>query len=126
MPSTIGCVDVNAFLMDCEPPNGLQRWHQRLGHIGYDRIQRAARDGALIGIDIPVSQLRKMPPICEPCVNAKMHRLAIPRGPVSYVPTEKLELVSADTAEMDVKTFSGFRYYVLSYVTRPVVCGYIL
>lgn len=67
----------------------------------------------MIGMDITSKDMKSDLPLCVACVNAKMHRLSVPALGTRDSPTEEFALISADTAEMDIPTFQGFKYYIV-------------
>lgn len=89
----------------------LEIWHQRLGHIGIDRLKemRALKD--VTGVDFPDSDLPHFD--CEICILGKAHRSHI-RNKERERATYKGERFHADTCgPMQVPTIGGMTYLVM-------------
>ena len=80
-------------------------WHQRLSHIGEDRINRMKKDGI-------ISSLNPKPyPTCESCLRGKMAKLPL----VGYgkKAIELLALVHTDVCgSFDVQVKDGYDYFI--------------
>ena len=84
--------------------------HQRLGHIGKDRLERLLKDNMVKGIQI--TDPTPIPDICEPCLAGKQHRAPFPHQSENRS-TTPLQLVVSDLhGPMPTKTTSGYRYWI--------------
>ena len=84
-------------------------WHQRLGHIGTETLQRAFRDDSVLGVDLSNVHVD----ICEPCIKAKMSRRPFKLNSMRIKTTRPLELVHSDVCgPMQVDSVGGSRYFV--------------
>ena len=80
-------------------------WHLRLGHIGYDRLNRLTKDGALK--NVVLGEL----PVCESCLEGKMtkHYFSA-KGQRAKQP---LGLVHSDVCgPLNVRARGGYEYFV--------------
>ena len=80
-------------------------WHDRLGHIGQDRLKRLARTGLL-------RSLAKVKlPICEHCLVEKTIRLPFDKAKRA---TSKLQLIYSDICgPMNVRAMHDATYFII-------------
>uniref|UniRef100_A0A8R1EH51 Integrase catalytic domain-containing protein n=1 Tax=Caenorhabditis japonica TaxID=281687 RepID=A0A8R1EH51_CAEJA len=89
----------------------LHTWHQRLGHIGIDRLKEMRRNKGATGVDFPDSDIPNFS--CEVCILGKAHRHAILNKERERA-TYKGERFHADTCgPMQVPSVGGKRYLVM-------------
>ena len=80
-------------------------WHLRLGHIGYDRIQRLTKDGPLR--ELTLGEL----PVCESCLEGKLTKR--PFSAKGDRAKEPLGLVHSDVCgPLNVQARGVFEYFV--------------
>ena len=83
--------------------------HQRLGHIGKDRLERLLKENLADGIIIdPKSELKD---ICEHCIAGKQHREPFPHASDNQSPV-LLGRVHSDLHGPLPKTPHGYRYWL--------------
>ena len=109
------------YQLDCEPLSSeratvaseqgrdLDLWHQRLGHLGRQRLQETISKQLVKGLD--ASKTAKLS-FCEGCIEGKMHRKSFkPVGEICS--TEKLQLVHSDVCgPMSTESIGGKKYFV--------------
>ena len=80
-------------------------WHLRLGHIGYDRIQRLTKYGPLR--ELTLGELH----VCESCLEGKLTKC--PFSAKGDRAKEPLGLVHSDVCgPLNVQARGGFEYFV--------------
>lgn len=85
------------------------RLHQRLGHIGKDRLETMLSEGLANGISVdPTSTITDF---CEHCISGKQHRNAIPHSTLNRS-DEVLGRIHSDLHGPLPKTASGYQYWV--------------
>ena len=102
-------------------------WHRRFGHLGYENLARLLSGDMVTGIGVTAEAFKSAGgDICEPCVQAKQHRLPHPSSDSdSKKPLELLHMdVCGPFAEPSLggaRYFATFRdnYTKLS-VVRPL------
>ena len=109
------------YQLDCKPVSlehvsvaaeqnhDIDLWHQRLGHLGKQRLQEILSKKLVNGMDISKSANLSF---CEGCVEGKMHRN--PFNSVGEIrSTEKLQLVHSDVCgPMSTESIGGKKYFV--------------
>ena len=109
------------YQLDCEPASleyvsvateqgrDIDLWHQRLGHLGRQRLQEIVSKQLVNGMD--VSKAAKLS-FCEGCIEGKMHRN--PFKPVGEIrSTGKLQLIHSDVCgPMSTESIGGKKYFV--------------
>ena len=86
-------------------------WHQRLGHMGHNIINKSVK--ITKGIDVSGTSSRE---VCDDCELSKSHRQ--PRRQAdneSFCSTEPLELVHSDLCSVNCESPGGSKYYVTLY-----------
>ena len=90
---------------------GYKLWHQRMGHLGAQNLQRLPK--LVSGIDDSIDLKPPEQEICEGCMSGRQHRLPFPD---SNTERELLELIHSDLCgPMRIKSIAGARY-VLSFI----------
>ena len=85
-------------------------WHQRLGHIHFDRIKQMESSGAVDGLSISTSDKSKF---CEGCVFGKHHRQPFPTDGRNRAKRIG-EIIHSDlVGPMSVSSPGGARYFAL-------------
>lgn len=85
-------------------------WHQRLGHIHFDRIKQMESSGAVDGLSISTSDKSKF---CEGCVFGKHHRQPFPTDGRNRAKRIG-EIIHSDlVGPMSVNSPGGARYFAL-------------
>ena len=108
------------YQLDCErvPVEGammaheqsdINLWHQRLGHLSGQRIEKIAQKKIVTGVKFPKGAELSF---CEGCVEGKMHRKQFkPVGEIRS--TRKLQLVHSDVCGlMSNDSIGGSKYFV--------------
>ena len=117
----IGSLVDKLYQLDCEPVTSeratvvseqghdMDLWHQRLGHLGRQRLQETISKQLVNGMN--VSKTAKLS-FCEGCIEGKMHRK--PFAPVGKIgSTERLQLVHSDVCgPMSTESVGGKKYFV--------------
>lgn len=83
--------------------------HQRLGHIGKDRLERMIRQDLVDGIKVISST--KVKDVCEHCITGKQHRDPFPKLS-DHRSNEKLELIHSDLHGPLPRTPHGYEYWI--------------
>ncbi|KAG8955677.1 hypothetical protein FRC04_007668 [Tulasnella sp. 424] len=84
--------------------------HQRLGHIGKNRLERMLKQGLVTGIS--VKEKDEMIDICEHCIAGKQHRDPFPSLSDNRA-TETLARIHTDVHGPLPTTISGFKYWIV-------------
>ena len=109
------------YQLNCEPVSlehvsvateqgcAIDLWHQRLGHLGKQRLHEIVSKQLVNGMD--VSKTAKLS-FCEGCIEGKMHRN--PFKPVGEIcSTEKLQLIHSDVCgPVSTESIGGKKYFV--------------
>ena len=107
------------YKLDCEEvPNGQTSvastgssdlWHQRLGHVHEQRLNKCIERRPVQGIN--VKQATELS-FCEGCLAGKMHRKPVPSvGEIRS--TRKLQMVHSDVCgPMHTESIGGAKYFV--------------
>ena len=120
----MGSLTGKMYHLDCEPAisqeqasvaiaskeiNGMDLWHQRLGHVNGQRLQDIVQKK--LGTPMRFSKASKLL-FCEGCVKEKMNRAMFkPVGEIHS--TRKLQLVHSDVCgPMPRESIGGRRYFV--------------
>ena len=85
-------------------------WTRRFGHLGYDNLYKLQSKSMVEGISVVAAQFKEQQKeICEPCIQAKQHRLPFPTSDrASSKPLELLHMVVCGPLEEDSR--GGARY----------------
>jgi hypothetical protein len=83
----------------------LTRWHDRLGHLAFQVVQRVLREFDLLFQQEPNKDF-----VCGPCQQAKSHQLPYPKS--TSVSSHPLELVSFDVWGAAPESVGRYKYYV--------------
>ena len=87
----------------------VELWHQRLGHIGINNINKLVNNNMVTGL--PISQHKDLP-FCDACVQGKLCRLSFPKA-ASSRESDLLGLIHTDVCgPMKSCSFSGARYFL--------------
>ena len=90
-----------------------ERWHRRLGHLGYDNLINLK--GMADGISVTDAQLKlQQQLVCEPCVEAKQHRDPFPVSKQSNKRT--LELIHMDVCGPLQVPSTGSAKYIATFL----------
>ena len=86
-------------------------WHRRYGHLGYENLARLQSGEMVTGIGVTVEAFKSAGgDICEPCVQAKQHRLPHPSSASDS--KEPLELLHMDVCGPFAEpSLGGARYF---------------
>ena len=86
-------------------------WHRRYGHLGYENLARLLSGDMVTGIGVTAEAFKSAgEDICEPCVQAKQHRLPHPSSVSDS--KEPLELLHMDVCGPFADTsLGGARYF---------------
>ncbi|KAM0065667.1 putative RNA-directed DNA polymerase [Helianthus debilis subsp. tardiflorus] len=97
-----------AYVDKTKSNQGFDIWHQRLGHVGYDRLELIVKRNLVAGIpDVEV----KKNMVCAGCQYGKAHQL--PYESSNYHATKPLELVHSDVfGPVKQKSIKGMRYMI--------------
>lgn len=113
--SNTGYVDCETLSTDSAltiraPTLGFNLWHQRFGHIGFDRLRSLVNSKMVL--DLVIEDKSPPPSHCEPCIVGKHHRSPFPKS-ASNRTTTPLALVHSDLhGPINTQSRSGFRYWV--------------
>ena len=84
-------------------------WHERLGHLSYQKIAEMVKQNLVTGINVPASEfLKEAQNVCDVCTMAKMNRAPFKSQPKSVV--KPLQVVHADLIEMEVTSIGGSKW----------------
>ena len=85
-------------------------WHRRFGHLGYDNLYKLQSKSMVDGISVAAAQFKEQQKeVCEPCIQAKQHRLPFPTSDrASSKPLELLHMDVCGPLEEDSR--GGARY----------------
>src|SRR5215217_7465787 len=84
-------------------------WHERLGHIGKDRLDTLLRNNLADGIAVkPGTELNEF---CEACISGKQHRQPFPKASQNRS-TELLGRAHSDLHGPLPRTIDGFLYWI--------------
>ena len=100
-------------------PTSLDLLHQRLGHIGIERLKAIATSSLLLSKQDINQQLQ----FCDGCAQGKQHRLKIGKGVVPRA-SKRLQLVTSDICGPFPPSLSGAAYFATfndSHSRRTVV-----
>lgn len=88
----------------------IELWHQRLGHIGYDRILATAKlvDGVKIDTTTTSENFT-----CEACIQGKQHRTPLSKEPANRAKVRLIRIHSDICGPMSTQTFGGKRYFAI-------------
>ena len=84
-------------------------WHDRLGHANVSSIEKLARKGAVVGLNLDGKE--KSTRDCDGCATGKTHKLLLKKN---YFRSERRgEIIHSDVSGvMSVESLGGSRYYV--------------
>jgi len=94
-------------------------WHQRLGHIGINRLRSIAISTGSINVQESKKDLK----FCEGCAHGKQQRLNIGKGPIPRAPG-KLHLITSDLCGPFPESLAKHKYFITftdSFSRRTVV-----
>ena len=86
-------------------------WHRRFGHLGYDNLYKLQSKDMVEGISVAASKFKQQQKhgVCEPCIQAKHHRLSFPTSDTNS--TKPLQLIHMDVCgPLEEPSRGGARY----------------
>lgn len=87
----------------------LKVWHQRLGHISYQRIKQLYENRMVVGLSISTMEEET---ICKGCLSGKQHRQPFPKIGVNRA-TEVLGIIHSDICgPMPKQSLGGAMYFI--------------
>ena len=87
-------------------------WHQRLGHLNYDSVDRLAKGEIATGMRSKQVTPEETVKVCEPCALGKMHRESFPKQS-NTKSTKVLELIHTDLCgPMEIESMGGSKYFL--------------
>ena len=91
-------------------------WHRRFGHLGYDNLYKLQSKGMVNGISVAASQFKEHQQhgVCEPCIQAKQHRLPFPTS--DTISTKPLQLIHMDVCGPLEETSRGGARYLATFL----------
>lgn len=104
-----GCVDEQRAFLVKKSDDDCILWHQRYGHIGWDRLNTLAKESMVNGFDYRPAVMERF---CEPCVQGKQTRNSF-KGKSGIQTTKPMELVHSDVCgKMGAPSLGGSEYVV--------------
>jgi len=113
-----------AHVADRVLPNSYQRWHARLGHLNISSIETLTKYEWATGVKLHPRDKTGLS-LCEPCVFSKMHRRPVNRVG-SQRPVLPLELVSLDTATVNIRGLGGAKHFTLAVCHSTKWCHVVI
>jgi Reverse transcriptase (RNA-dependent DNA polymerase)/gag-polypeptide of LTR copia-type/Integrase core domain/GAG-pre-integrase domain len=88
----------------------IEVWHRRLGHLGYDSLEKMVRKGLVSGLDIQIADFKaEQKEVCSTCVQSKHARSSFPASNSKSL--DILDLLHMDVCgPYQVESLGGSKY----------------